>query len=74
LTLDPARREAKFRLGLSLAQAGRSDDLFKNLTDLVYRSEAKVAVQLFERVEVQKYLTEERFANLSREASGQAMD
>src|SRR5258706_11875175 len=73
LAIDPAQRDAKFQCGLALAQAGAADEFYDFLKDLVY-SEAKLAVELFERPEAQKYLAQERFASLSKEAKNQAMD
>lgn len=73
LALDPFQRDAKFQCGLALAQAGVSDDLYAFLKDLVL-SEAKLAVELFDRAEMQRYLGEERFASLAKEAKNQAMD
>jgi tetratricopeptide (TPR) repeat protein len=73
LTIDPANRNAKFQCGLALAQSGAADDFYSYQKDLVY-SEAKLAVELFERPEAQKYLSQDRFAALSKEAKNQAMD
>ncbi|MDB5322300.1 MAG: hypothetical protein JWN40_3931 [Phycisphaerales bacterium] len=73
LAMDPGQRDAKFQCGLALAQAGESDAFYNFQKDLVY-SEAKLAVELFERPETQGYLAQERFANLSKEAKNQAMD
>jgi len=73
LALDPAQRDAKFQCGLALAQAGLAYQFYNFQKDLVY-SEAKLAVELFERPETQHYMSEERFANLAKEAKNQAMD
>jgi tetratricopeptide (TPR) repeat protein len=73
LQLEPGSRDAKFQLGIALAQAGLADDLYAFQKDLVY-GEAKLAVELFERPETQKYLAQERFAALAKEAKSQAMD
>jgi hypothetical protein len=50
-----------------------ADQFYSFQKDLVY-SEAKLAVELFERPETQRFLSEERFANLAKEAKNQAMD
>jgi tetratricopeptide (TPR) repeat protein len=73
LAIDPQQRDAKFQCGLALAQAGAADEFYSFQKDLVY-SEAKLAVELFERPETQGYLAQERFANLAKEAKNQAMD
>ena len=73
LAIDPTQRDAKFQCGLALAQAGLADQFYNFQKDLVY-SEAKLAVELFERPETQRYLSQERFASLSKEAKNQAMD
>src|SRR4051812_44909904 len=73
LAIDPGQRDAKFQCGLALAQAGAADDFYSFQKDLVY-SEAKLAVELFERPETQGDLAQERFANLAKEAKNQAMD
>jgi cytochrome c-type biogenesis protein CcmH/NrfG len=73
LALDPQQRDAKFQCGLALAQAGAADEFYTFQKDLVY-SEAKLAVELFERPETLHYLSEDRFANLAKEAKNQAMD
>jgi cytochrome c-type biogenesis protein CcmH/NrfG len=73
LALEPYHRDIKFQCGLALAQAGAADDFYNFQKDLVY-SQAKLAVELFERPETQKFLSEERFASLSKEAKNQAMD
>jgi tetratricopeptide (TPR) repeat protein len=73
LAMDPQQRDAKFQCGLALAQAGAADEFYSFQKDLVY-SEAKLAVELFERPETQGYLAQERFANLAKEAKNQAMD
>ncbi|HYE21417.1 MAG TPA: tetratricopeptide repeat protein [Tepidisphaeraceae bacterium] len=73
LAQNTGSADAKFRLGVSLAQAGRGDELFGWLKELV-SGDAKVAVRLFEHPAVQRYAGEERFAALSKEATGQAMD
>jgi tetratricopeptide (TPR) repeat protein len=73
LELEPFQRDAKFQRGLALAMAGASDEFFNYQKDLVY-SEAKLAVELFERPETKKYREEKRFADLVNEAKNQAMD
>lgn len=73
LALEPARRDAKFQCALALAQAGQADEFYKFQKDLVY-GEAKLAIELFERPETQKYLADERFSALAKEAKNQAMD
>jgi hypothetical protein len=73
LQLEPRNQDAKFQRGLALAQAGAGDALYQFQKDLVY-SEPKLAVSIFERSEVQRFLTEERFSSLAKEAKHQAMD
>lgn len=73
LLIEPFQRDAKFQCGLSLALAGDSDAFYNFQKDLVY-GEAKLAVELFDRPETQKYRSEKRFADLVNEAKNQAMD
>ena len=73
LALEPYHRDAKFQCGLALALAGQADEFYNFQKELVY-GEAKLAVDLFERPEAQKYLSEERFSSLAKEAKNQAMD
>jgi cytochrome c-type biogenesis protein CcmH/NrfG len=73
LAIEPARKDAKFQCALALAQAGQADEFYSFQKELVY-GEAKLAVELFERPEAQKYLAEDRFAALAREAKNQALD
>jgi tetratricopeptide (TPR) repeat protein len=73
LAMEPAQRDAKFQCGLALAQSGAADEFYNFQKDLVY-SEAKLAVELFERPETHQYLAQERFASLAKEAKNQAMD
>ena len=73
LAIDPTQRGAKFQVGLALAQAGATDEFYNYQKDLVY-GEPKLAVELFDRPEAQKYMSEARFVSLSKEAKSQAMD
>ncbi|HEY7115152.1 MAG TPA: hypothetical protein VH475_01120 [Tepidisphaeraceae bacterium] len=73
LAIEPYQRDVKFQCGMALIQSGSGDDFYNFQKDLVY-SEAKLAVELFERPEAQKFLAEERFASLAKEAKNQAMD
>jgi tetratricopeptide (TPR) repeat protein len=73
LAIDPTQRGAKFQVGLALAQAGAADEFYYYQKDLVY-GEPKLAVELFDRPEAQKYMSEDRFVALSKEAKSQAMD
>lgn len=73
LKAEPFQRDAKFQCGLALAMAGDSDGFYNFQKDLVY-SEAKLAVELFDRPETQRFRSEKRFAELVNEAKNQAMD
>jgi tetratricopeptide (TPR) repeat protein len=73
LQLDPRLRDVKFQRGLALAQSGAGDAFYQFQKDLVY-SEPKLALEIFERAETQRYQAEERFSSLAREAKHQAMD
>jgi tetratricopeptide (TPR) repeat protein len=73
IALQPSRRDTKFQCGLALAQAGAPDRLYDFLKELVY-GDARVAEDLLNRPEAQKFLKEERFASLAKEAKNQAMD
>jgi hypothetical protein len=73
IKLEPMRKDAKFQCAVCLANAGRSDELHEFLKDLVV-NEPKLAMQVLDRPDVQKYVGEERFAGLKEEARNQAMD
>ena len=73
LAIEPGRKDAKFQCALALAQAGQADDFYNYQKELVY-GEAKLAVEVFERPEAQKYLGQDRFSALAKEAKNQAMD
>jgi hypothetical protein len=73
IALRPGQKDAKFQCGLALAQAGAPNPFYDFLKELVY-GDARVAEDLFSRPEAQKYLKEERFASLAKEAKNQAMD
>jgi tetratricopeptide (TPR) repeat protein len=73
LAIEPFKREAKFQCGLALAQASDGNKFYEFQKDLVY-SEPKMAVELFERPEARRFLSEERFSALATEAKSQAMD
>jgi hypothetical protein len=73
LLIEPFHHDAKFQCGLAYAMAGASDDFYNFQKDLVY-SEPKLAVDLFERPETQRFRAEKRFADLVNEAKNQAMD
>lgn len=73
LAIEPFQRDAKFQCGLALAMGGDSDGFYNFQKDLVY-SEAKLAVDIFERPETQSFRKEKRFADLVNEAKNQAMD
>jgi cytochrome c-type biogenesis protein CcmH/NrfG len=73
MELDPKQQEAKFKRGIALAQSGAADLFYQFQEDLVL-SEPKLAYDVFQRTEAQKYLVEERFSYLAKEAKNQAMD
>jgi len=73
IALKPDDRKSKFQCGLALAQANAADDFYNYQKELVY-GEAKLAVDLFDAPEAQKYLKDDRFASLAKEAKNQAMD
>jgi hypothetical protein len=73
LEVEPGNRAVKYQRGLALAQANAPELFYQFQKDLVY-SEPKLAVEIFERAEAQKYLSEERFSSLAKEAKNQAMD
>lgn len=73
LTVEPTRREAKFQRAVNLALAHRGDELHGFLRDLVH-SEPKLAVDLFERPELQPFQSEPRFASLYSDARNEAVD
>lgn len=73
MTVDPSMRQARFQCGLMLAMANRAEEFYNYQKELVY-SEAKLAVELFERPEAQKFLGDEKFMALAKEAKSQSVD
>ena len=73
IKIEPLRKDAKFQCALCLANASRADELHDFLKDMVV-NEPKLAMEVLDRPEVQKYVAEERFAGLKAEAKNQAMD
>jgi tetratricopeptide (TPR) repeat protein len=71
---QPSNREARVQAGLSLAAAGDADRLLAFLRDQLY-FEPKLAVELLDRAEMQRFLTDDpRFSTLQKDARAQAMD
>ena len=73
LKLHPYHRTAQFECAVTLAQAEDADALFDFMRDLTY-AEPKMAVELFDRAELRRYLPEPRFAAMQKEAVGQSLD
>jgi hypothetical protein len=78
IKLEPGNKEAKFQCALCLARAGEAekrfvDELYNFVTDLVL-VEPKLAMEILDRPETQKYMGEDRFVALKTEAKNQAMD
>lgn len=66
-------RDARQGRAVCLAQAGNEEECFNFMKTLVF-SEPKLAVDLFERRELQRYTSIDRFAALYKDAKAQAMD
>ena len=73
IRLEPVRKDAKFQCAVCLAQAGKADELHDYMKELVV-AEPKLAMEILDRPEAQKFVSEERFAQLKVEARNQAMD
>jgi tetratricopeptide (TPR) repeat protein len=73
LAIEPTKRDALFQCGVALARAGNADGFYAFQKDLVI-TEAKLALELFDRPEARQFLAEDRFTTLVTEAKSQAMD
>jgi len=70
---EPYQRPARLQCAVSFASAGDADHLFSFLRSQLH-VEPKLVAELFDRAELQRYLSEPRFATLRNEARAQAMD
>jgi hypothetical protein len=73
LELEPANRGAKMGAAISLAKAKDEEEFYKFMSDLT-ASDAKMAMDIFDRGECQAWLSQQRFATLKNDARAQAMD
>ena len=73
IKLEPAKTQAKFQCALCLANAGEKDGLHEYLKDLVL-AEPKLTMEILDRPETQKFMTDDRLVALKEEAKNQAMD
>jgi hypothetical protein len=73
LELEPANRSAKTGCAISLAKAKNEEEFYKFMSDLV-ASDAKMAMDIFDRGECQAWLGQARFATLKNNARAEAMD
>jgi tetratricopeptide (TPR) repeat protein len=70
---DRGKKEAKFQRAICLALAGRGDELYDFLKEMVL-IEPKLTMEILDRPETQKFGGEARFTALKNEARDQAMD
>lgn len=73
LEKSPADRTAKMGVAIGLAKAQNEEEFYKFMSDLTY-SDAKMAMDVFDRGECQAWLSQTRFKTLQHEARAQAMD
>lgn len=73
LESEPYHPQARFNCALALAQSGDADEFYAFMDD-VTRNFAKRAVDIFERPEVARYLSQPRFQEMRRDAQNLAMD
>ena len=73
LEKEPYARQARLNCASALALASNADSLLAFLKDLT-ASDAKLAVDVFERRECQGFMKDPRFASLYAEARSQAAD
>jgi hypothetical protein len=73
LDLAPHNRQVKFDRALVLARTGDGDAFYECMRDLSL-TEAKLAVEVLDRPESQRYLSEDRFRTVAQEAASQARD
>ena len=73
LEKEPANRTAKTGVAIALARAKNEEEFYKFMSDLTY-SDAKMAMDIFDRGECQAWLSQTRFKTLQHEARAQAMD
>jgi tetratricopeptide (TPR) repeat protein len=73
LELEHYHAEARFNCALALAQSGNGEEFYFFMED-VTRDYPKRAVDIFDRPEVARYLSEPRFQEMRREAQNLAMD
>ncbi len=73
LEIEPYHREARIFAATTLAQAGERDELRAYMGELIL-SNAKMAVDLFDRPELQPYLADPHFLAMQKDARGQALD
>jgi len=73
LDKTPADRAARTGVAIALAKAQNEEEFYKFMSDLTY-SDAKMAMDIFDRGECQAWLSQTRFKTLQHEARAQAMD
>jgi len=73
LVKAPGDRTAKTGAAIALAKAQNEEEFYKFMSDLTY-SDAKMAMDIFDRGECQAWLSQTRFKTLQHEARAQAMD
>lgn len=73
LEREPYNRQMKFDRAIALARTGDADAFFECMRDLSI-TEAKLAVEILDRAESQRYLSEDRFRVIAQEAASQARD
>src|SRR5882672_5225439 len=74
LDKEPGNRGAKTGVAIALAKAKNEEEFYKYMSDMTYTGDAKMAMDIFDRVECQAWLSQTRFKTLQHEARAQAMD
>ena len=73
LESEPFNRQARLSAATCLARAGKSAELLAFVDECV-RMDPKLSLDIFDRPEVQPYMSDPRLAALAKEAQVQSMD
>jgi tetratricopeptide (TPR) repeat protein len=73
LQKQPYNNQARYQRALALAQSDDEDAYFRYMQNLVL-TYPQMATELFAQPECQRFLTQDRFRSLAREARVQAVD
>jgi len=73
LQIEPYNNQARYQCALAFARSGDEDAYFQYMQNLVL-TYPQMATELFAQPECQRFLTQDRFRVLAREARVQAVD